>query len=88
MALVVKVKYQGTLQNLNLQLRGEFILEINMDALRGKIRKLFQLSSNIDMAITYTDEDDGTFTMADDVDFLDNVHQGLNSLFLDVSLGA
>lgn len=88
MALVVKVKYQGTLRRLNLQLREEFVPEINLDALRGKIRELFKLSPNTDMALTYTDEDGDAVTMADDVDFLDAVRQGLNPLRLDVSLGA
>jgi len=86
MALVVKVKYQGILRRLTLQLREEYVPEINMDALKCKIRELFKLNPNADMSIAYTDEDGDVVTMADDVDFLDAVRQGLNPLRLDVSL--
>jgi len=86
MALVVKVKYQGTLRRLTIQLKKDYSPEINLDALRYKIRELFNLNPNADMAITYTDEDGDAVTMADDVDFLDAIRQGLNPLRLDVSL--
>eukprot|EP01018_Ginkgo_biloba_P010115 Gb_06496 [translate_table: standard] len=86
MALVVKVKYEGTLRRFNLYIREDGSPDISLDALRAKICELFMFNPNAQLVITYTDEDNDVVTMADDYDLLDAVGQGLNPLRLEVSL--
>uniref|UniRef100_A0A0C9S515 TSA: Wollemia nobilis Ref_Wollemi_Transcript_13461_997 transcribed RNA sequence n=1 Tax=Wollemia nobilis TaxID=56998 RepID=A0A0C9S515_9CONI len=86
MHLVLKVKYEDTLRRITVSLDEDGSPDISLEALRSKIRELFNLSPNVRMLITYTDEDGDVVTMADDVDFLDAIQQGLNPLRLDVSL--
>ncbi|KAH9299199.1 hypothetical protein KI387_030881, partial [Taxus chinensis] len=80
------VKFNDTLRRLTVLVREDGKPDISLEALRSKIRELFKFSPNTNIVITYTDEDADVVTMADDVDFLDAVNQGLNPLRLDVSL--
>uniref|UniRef100_A0A0C9RKN6 TSA: Wollemia nobilis Ref_Wollemi_Transcript_13463_937 transcribed RNA sequence n=1 Tax=Wollemia nobilis TaxID=56998 RepID=A0A0C9RKN6_9CONI len=86
MHLVLKVKYEDTLRRITVSLNEDGSPDISLEALRSKIPQLFNLDPNARMAIKYTDEDGDAVTMADDVDFVDAIQQGLNPLRLDVSL--
>eukprot|EP01018_Ginkgo_biloba_P010113 Gb_08608 [translate_table: standard] len=85
MALVIKVKYEGTLRRFNVYAKEDGILDLSLDALRSKICELFQFNPNAQLVITYTDEDNDIVTMADDSDLFDALHQGLNPLRLEVT---
>uniref|UniRef100_A0A0C9S6F1 TSA: Wollemia nobilis Ref_Wollemi_Transcript_15057_2802 transcribed RNA sequence n=1 Tax=Wollemia nobilis TaxID=56998 RepID=A0A0C9S6F1_9CONI len=86
MALVVKVKYEGTLRRFNAFIKEDGSLDLSLDGLRSKISELFHFSPNAQFVITYVDEDNDIVTMVDDSDLLDAFGQGLNPLRVQVSL--
>ncbi|XP_011626187.1 protein NBR1 homolog isoform X2 [Amborella trichopoda] len=84
--LVIKVKYGSTLRRFSIWAVGNGTSGFNMDMLKDKIRKLFNLKPIEDFAITYIDEDDDVVTLADDDDLSDAIRQHLDPLRLTVSL--
>uniref|UniRef100_A0A0D6QZQ1 ZZ-type domain-containing protein n=1 Tax=Araucaria cunninghamii TaxID=56994 RepID=A0A0D6QZQ1_ARACU len=86
MALVVKVKYEGTLRRFSAFIKEDGSLDLSLDGLRSKISELFHFSPNAQFVITYVDEDNDIVTMVDDSDLLDAFGQGLNPLRVQVSL--
>ncbi|XP_008777228.1 protein JOKA2-like [Phoenix dactylifera] len=84
--LVIKVKYGDTLKRFGARVHG-FSMDYDMNKLRSKIISSFNLSSDAELILTYTDEDGDIVTLGDDDDLHDAVvGQRLNPLRINVQL--
>eukprot|EP01018_Ginkgo_biloba_P022523 Gb_14923 [translate_table: standard] len=85
---IVQVKCGNTLRRFTLNARKYGSPELSLNGLKSKICELFKFDANVQLVITYKDEDNDVITMADEDDFLDLLDQGLNPLRLEVSLAS
>nr|XP_010929908.2 LOW QUALITY PROTEIN: protein NBR1 homolog [Elaeis guineensis] len=84
--LVIKVKYGDTLKRFGAFVHG-FGMDYDMSKLRSKIVNSFNLNSDAELILTYTDEDGDIVTLGDDDDLHDAVvSQHLNPLRINVQL--
>ncbi|XP_072979781.1 protein JOKA2 isoform X1 [Typha angustifolia] len=84
--LVIKVKYGDILKRFNVYVEGHR-LDHNMTTLRTKIINAFKFRSDVDLTLTYTDEDGDIVILDDDDDLRDAaVCQQLNPLRINVQL--
>ncbi|CAH9108044.1 unnamed protein product [Cuscuta europaea] len=86
-SIVIKVKRGDTLRRFKAPVVNE-TLGLNINELKEKILQLFQIPSNTEITLTYTDEDDEEVTLADDDDLTDIVKQELDPLRISVKLNA
>ncbi|EHA8588420.1 protein NBR1 [Cocos nucifera] len=81
-----KVKYGDTLKRFGAYVHG-FSIDYDMSKLRSKIINSFNLNSDAELILTYTDEDGDIVTLGDDDDLHDAVvSQHLNPLRINVQL--
>ncbi|KAK9090318.1 hypothetical protein Sjap_023495 [Stephania japonica] len=84
--LVVKAKYGETLRRFNVYLDGNGSLNFDMNGMRAKIIKLFNLSPDTDFSLAYLDEDNDMVALVDDNDLVDVVRQNLVPLRITVKV--
>ncbi|KAG6508881.1 protein JOKA2-like [Zingiber officinale] len=83
---VIKVKYGDTLKRFSSHVHGEAI-DHNIARLKKKIVTLFKLSSEVDIILTYIDEDGEVVALDDDDELHDAaINQHLNPLRINVCL--
>lgn len=78
--IVIKVKYGKTLRRFNACVDESGRLELSFAGLQEKILSLFKLSPEVDLTLTYRDEDGDSVTLVDDEDIHDVMRQSLNPL--------
>ncbi|XP_019185108.1 PREDICTED: protein NBR1 homolog isoform X3 [Ipomoea nil] len=86
-SIVIKVKYGETLRRFNAGVVDEK-LALDIDQLREKILYLFNLSPDVQITLTYIDEDDDVVTLGDNEDLKDVVKQELDPLRITVKLNS
>nr|GMC69933.1 protein NBR1 homolog [Ipomoea batatas]GMC75642.1 protein NBR1 homolog [Ipomoea batatas] len=86
-SIVVKVKYGETLRRFNARVVDEK-LALDIDQLREKILYLFNFSSDVEITLTYIDEDGDVVTLGDNEDLKDVVKQELDPLRITVKLNS
>ncbi|GMH12352.1 hypothetical protein Nepgr_014193 [Nepenthes gracilis] len=87
-SIVMKVKHGDNLRRFNVRVIGDYLLDLDMEGLKEKIRSLFDFTSDVAFTLTYVDEDLDTVTLADDEDLHDVLRQGLNPVRITVQLNA
>lgn len=84
-AIVIKVKFGETLRRFSASISDKKLV-LDIDALKTKIRSLFNFNPEADFTLTYVDEDGDQVTLADNDDLHDVVRQSLNPLRITVTL--
>ncbi|XP_073143375.1 protein JOKA2-like [Henckelia pumila] len=86
-SVVIKVKYGDILRRFNAKVvDGE--LDLSMAGLTEKIFSLFNFAPNVEIILTYIDEDGDCVALVDDDDLCDVVKQSLNPLRITVKLNS
>ncbi|KAL0738917.1 hypothetical protein Bca4012_015127 [Brassica carinata] len=83
-SLVVKVSYGGVLRRFRVPFKANGQLDLDMDALKGKIAALFDLPLDANFSLTYSDEDGDVVALVDDGDLFDVTNQRLKFLKINV----
>ncbi|KAL4584885.1 hypothetical protein LXL04_009495 [Taraxacum kok-saghyz] len=81
----LQVKFGETLRRFTASINDKK-LDLDVVALRAKIRSFFNFNPDVAFTLTYVDEDGDAVTLADDDDLHDVVRQSLNPLRLTVTL--
>ncbi|KAI4374591.1 hypothetical protein MLD38_012571 [Melastoma candidum] len=84
-AFVIKVNYGGTLRRFSARVdNGE--LDLDMNGLKAKILSLFEIPSDVNLTITYVDEDGDVVTLVEDEELRGVMQQNLKFLRINVVL--
>ncbi|KAL7191889.1 hypothetical protein ACSBR2_023880 [Camellia fascicularis] len=86
--IVIKVKYGETLRRFNARVNEAGRLDLDMGGLREKVLSLFNFASDVDLTLTYIDEDGDIVTFVDEEDLHDVMRQSLNPLRISVKLNS
>ncbi|CAN6464453.1 unnamed protein product [Victoria cruziana] len=84
--LVIKVKHGKTLRRFNACVHENDTMDMDMNGLKAKIASLFNFIPEVDLNITYVDEDGDVVTLINDDDLSDAIRQRLNPLRLEVTV--
>lgn len=82
----LQVNHGDTLRRINGCVNEDGHLDLDMDGLRAKVRGLFKFAAEVDITLTYVDEDGDIVTLVDDEDLRDAMSQSLNPLRITVKL--
>ncbi|XP_059657983.1 protein JOKA2-like isoform X2 [Cornus florida] len=86
--IVIKVKYGETLRRFTAHVDENEQLDLDMDGLREKVLSLFNFAPDVDLTLTYVDEDGDVVTLVDEEDLHDVMRQSLNPLRITVKLNS
>lgn len=83
-SIVIKVKYGDTRRRFGSHVSESGQLDLDIEKLRDKVVGFFNFTPDVDLTLTYVDEDGDVVSLVDDVDLADVVQQSLNPLLVNV----